>query len=43
MNIKGQDHYLTFAKGHSVFKLKSVFSQKNVKLFKTISRESFKE
>ena len=28
MNIKGQDHYLTFAKGHFVFKLKSCFSQK---------------
>ena len=35
MNIKGQDHYLTFAKGHSVFKLKSCFFSKTVELFET--------
>ena len=28
MNIKGQGHYLTFLKGHSIFKLKFCFSQK---------------
>ena len=27
MNIKDQDHYLTFAKGNSVFKLKFCFSK----------------
>ena len=28
MNIKGQGHYLTFHKGHFIFKLKFCFSQK---------------
>ena len=28
MSIKGQGHYLTLAKGHSDFKIKSCFSQK---------------
>ena len=36
MNIKGQDHYLTFAKGHPVLKLKSCFLfSKTVELFET--------
>ena len=34
MNIKGQGHYLTFHKGHSIFKIKFCFSQ-TVWLFET--------
>ena len=28
LSIKGQDHYMTLAKGYSDFKIKSCFSQK---------------
>ena len=34
MSIRGQGYSLTFAKGHSVFKLKSFFS-KTLELFET--------
>ena len=35
MNLKGQGHSLTFANGHSVFKLKSFFVSKTIELFET--------
>ena len=35
MNITDQGHYLTFAKGHSVFKLKFCFFSKTFGSFET--------
>ena len=40
MNIKGQGHSLTLANGHSVFKIKSYFSQKLLDYLKASSGSS---
>ena len=43
MSVKGQGHFLTLVKGHSDFKVKTCFSQKQVGPFKTKAHMKAKE